>query len=126
MHEVGLAQRMLEIALETAQANGGGLVRGARLLLGQYAGADAETLRFAFDIAARGTPAEGCLLEIVKVPARLACRSCGTEFGGELLEPCPACGHVGATVLQGRELRLDSLDLEDPSPLPDEGTRRQE
>jgi hypothetical protein len=40
----------------------------ARLLLGSLSCAEPETLRFAFEIAARGTLAEGCRLEIVHVP----------------------------------------------------------
>lgn len=112
MHEVSLAERMLRIALDAAAAHGGGRVARARLLLGALSGAEAETLRFAFEIAARGTAADGCVLEVVRVPARLRCPSCGGEHEGELLEPCPVCGGVGFEVLQGRELRLESIDLE--------------
>lgn len=115
MHEISLAQRLLRIALEAAAANGGGRVARARLLLGALSGAEAETLRFAFDVAARGTAADGCVLEVVRVPARLRCPSCRGEHEGELLEPCPVCGSVGFEVLQGRELRLESVDLE-PEP----------
>ena len=45
MHEVSLAERMLRIALEAAQANGGGRVISARLLLGALSGAEPESLR---------------------------------------------------------------------------------
>jgi Zn finger protein HypA/HybF involved in hydrogenase expression len=35
------------------------------------------------------------------------------EHEGELLEPCPVCQALGCEVLQGRELRLESVDLEE-------------
>jgi hydrogenase nickel incorporation protein HypA/HybF len=113
VHEVAVAQRMVEIALSAADENGGGCIVAARLLLGKLTCVDPETLDFAFGVATRGTLAEGCRLEIVRIPARLRCRSCQLEHERELLEPCPACGAVGGEVLQGRELRLDAIDLEE-------------
>ena len=113
MHEVAVAQRMVEIALRAADENGGGRVVAARLLLGKLTCVDPETLDFAFGVATRGTLAQGCRLEIVRIPARLRCRSCQLEHERDLLEPCPACGAAGGEVLQGRELRLDAIDLEE-------------
>jgi len=113
VHEVAVAQRMVEIALTAADENGGGRIAAARLLLGKLTCVDPETLAFAFGVATRGTLAEGCRLEIVRVPACLRCGSCQLEHERELLEPCPVCGAVGGEVLQGRELRLDTIDLEE-------------
>ncbi|MGI5861797.1 MAG: hydrogenase maturation nickel metallochaperone HypA [Myxococcales bacterium] len=113
MHEVSVAERMLEITLEAARRNGGGRVRTARLLLGALTCVEPETLRFAFEIACRGTAAEGCRLEILPVAAKLKCQACGGVHEGDLLEPCPRCQSVGFEVLQGRELRIDTIDLED-------------
>jgi hydrogenase nickel incorporation protein HypA/HybF len=113
VHEVAVAQRMLEIALSAAEENGGGRIVAARLLLGKLTCVDPETLDFAFGVATRGTLAEGCRLEIVRIPARLRCRSCRSAHERELLEPCPVCGTLGGEVLQGRELRLDTIDVEE-------------
>ena len=117
MHEVSLAERMLRIALEAAEGHGEGRVKSARLLLGALSCCEPETLRFAFEIASRDTRAEGCVLEIVPIPARLKCRACGLEHEGEFLDPCPVCHDVGSEVLQGRELRLESIEVDDgPTP----------
>ena len=113
MHEVAVAQRMVEIALSAADENGGGRIVAARLLLGKLTCVDPETLDFAFGVVTRGTLAEGCRLEIVRIPARLRCGSCRSEHERELLDPCTVCGAVGGEVLQGRELRLDAIDLEE-------------
>ena len=113
MHEVAVAQRMVEIALSAADENGGGCIVAARLLLGKLTCVDPETLDFAFGVVTRGTLAEGCRLEIVRIPARLRCGSCRSEHERELLDPCTVCGAVGGEVLQGRELRLDAIDLEE-------------
>jgi len=117
MHETSVAQHMVDMALEVADKNGGGRVVGMRLLLGEMTCVDAETLSFAFDVVSRGTRVEGCSLQIVRVPTRLRCRACGAERGGDLLDPC-ACGIPGGEVLAGRELRLDTIDVEDAEEKP--------
>jgi hydrogenase nickel incorporation protein HypA/HybF len=103
---------MVDMAIEVADKNGGGRIVAMRLLLGEMTCVDSETLSFAFDVVSRGTLAEGCALQIVRVPNRLRCRACGAERGGDLLEPC-ACGLPGGEVLEGRELRVDTIDIED-------------
>ena len=113
MHEIAVAQRMVEIALRAADENSGGRIVVVRLLLGELTCVQQETLAFAFSVAARGTLAEGCRLEIVRVPGRLRCRTCQSEEERELFDPCSACGDVGGEVLQGRELRLETIDLEE-------------
>jgi hydrogenase nickel incorporation protein HypA/HybF len=116
MHETSIAQRMVDTAIEVADQNGGGRVVGMRLLLGELTCVEPETLSFAFDVVSRGTRVEGCPLQVVRVPTRLRCRTCGAERGGDLLDPC-VCGVAGGEVLAGRELRLDTIDLdEDKAP----------
>lgn len=82
MHEIAVAGRVLEIALEAAREHGGGRVAGARLMLGELTCVDADTLAFAFGVASRGTAADGCRLDIARIAARLRCRAC--RIAGEL------------------------------------------
>ena len=120
MHELSIAQRIVDLLSDTSGQHGGGRVASCRLVVGELAGVEVESLRFAFEVCIRGTHTEGCVLEVVSVPLRLRCRQCGVERGGELLEPCPACGTLGSEVLEGRELRVDSVELED---LPEDSVR---
>jgi hydrogenase nickel incorporation protein HypA/HybF len=116
VHEISVAQRMVDIALAVAKEHGGGRITGMRLLIGTLTCVDSETLEFAFGVVTRGTAAEGCRLEIVAVRTRLSCRSCGLSVERDLLEPCQACGTVGGEVLAGRELRVDAIDLDEGPP----------
>lgn len=113
MHEVAVAQRMLDIVLQTAQENGGGKIIGMRLILGSLTCVEPETLSFAFNIAARGTAAEDCRMEVVRLNVKLRCLDCGAEDERDLLAPCTACGNNGGDIIQGRELRLDTIDLDE-------------
>ena len=59
----------------------------------------------------------GVRLDLEDIPVRLRCRSCGAEFtveqGATPFAPCPACGEeLGHTVLSGRELYIEYLELE--------------
>jgi hydrogenase nickel incorporation protein HypA/HybF len=120
VHETSIAQRMVDMAMEVADQNGGGRVLGMRLLLGEMTCVEPETLSFAFDVIGRGTRVAGCKLEIVRIATRLRCLTCGAERGGELLDPC-GCGLPGGEVLAGRELRVDTIDVEDDVVAGDQG-----
>jgi hydrogenase nickel incorporation protein HypA/HybF len=115
MHETSIAQRMVEVALDAAEKNGGGRVLALRLQLGELSGVEFDTLVFAFDVATRGPAAEKCRVEIERVPARLRCWTCGNERGGALYDACPSCGSAGGDILAGRELRILSIDVDDGS-----------
>jgi hydrogenase nickel incorporation protein HypA/HybF len=114
MHETSVAQRMAEVALSTAAEHGAEQVLGMRLLVGELTCLDVETLTFAFDIAVRGTGAQGCKLDIERVATRIRCAGCAHERGGELLDPCERCGEPGGEIIAGRELRVLTIDVDDP------------
>lgn len=116
MHEVALAERALQIALTAAEKNGGGQITKVRLLIGKASCVEPETFCFAFEIAARHTLAQGCEINIEQVPLRLRCRECGSEHEGELLAPCPVCQAMGLELLQGRELQVKSIDVQEVVP----------
>jgi hydrogenase nickel incorporation protein HypA/HybF len=114
MHELALASSLFKIMETTAAQNGGGRIEAATLRLGAMTHIEPETLSFAFDVVTRGTCAEGCQLRFERVPLTVTCPSC--RFAGEIAPDagaCPQCGGVGLTVTGGREIELDSIELEE-------------
>lgn len=112
MHEVGLMQEALEIALEQARGQGARQIHEIRMRVGALAGAAPDALRFAFDVVAGGTMAEGARFDIETVPLVCYCAPCGAEFQAEdLFGECPRCGRPSAEVRRGRELELVSLEV---------------
>lgn len=105
---------MAEVALSTAAEHGAGQVVAMRLQVGELTCLDVETLSFAFEIAVRGTAAQSCRLEVERVATRIRCAECGNERGGELLDPCASCGQPGGEIIAGRELRMLTIDVDDP------------
>jgi hydrogenase nickel incorporation protein HypA/HybF len=114
VHELSLAQDMITTLTRLAVEHRATRVATVHLKLGEFTHVDPETLTFAFEVACRGTPLEGCRLDIVRLPTRLRCPACSWEGSATPEEyVCPTCGHLGFTVLQGRELQLDSMDIAD-------------
>ena len=113
MHETALAQELVEIAERIARENGVRRLCSLTLELGELTCVDPETLAFAFDVACRGSVAEGCELVFRRVALRVSCPACGREGPAEAeLLGCPGCG-APVRVLAGREMRVVSVEAED-------------
>ncbi len=112
MHELSIAETILEQALRVAAQERAAAIARVRVRVGDLSGVDPDALKFAFPIAARGTVAEGAALEAIRVPFEVACRRCGAWSRPEPWVPaCAACGSQEVDTVAGRELRIESLDL---------------
>jgi len=76
VHEVSLMQDTVIIAVKQAREAGAQRIHRVMMRVGALSGAVPETLEFAFEIVAKGTMAEGALLEIEKVPVVCYCSAC--------------------------------------------------
>lgn len=113
MHEMSLAESVLQLIEDSAKTNGFTRVRTVWLEIGQLAGVEAEAMRFCFDAVTRGSIAEGAALEIIAAPGSGRCADCGrTVAVAARYEPCPACGGYAVQVAGGAEMRVRELDVE--------------
>jgi hydrogenase nickel incorporation protein HypA/HybF len=112
MHEVGIMQEAVRMAIETAQAKAAGRIHCLRLRVGSMSGAVPDSLRFAFDMVCAGTMAEGATLEIETVTAVCWCEPCQAEFQCEdFLNECPRCHSLSNELRRGRELELAAVEV---------------
>jgi len=113
MHEVGLMQDALRIALDRAREEKARRVLAIHMRIGALSGVVPDALAFAFECLSRGTPAEGGTLKIERVPAVCWCASCDREFAAlDVGFECPSCGAPAGEIRRGREIEVASLDLE--------------
>lgn len=112
MHETSVAEKIVEMAVETARSNDATHVLSLHLLLGELAGIEEKTLLFALEIACNGTLAQGCQFHVERIPGRFRCWTCSQERGGDLYDLCPTCGNPGGDILEGREFRIVSIDVD--------------
>jgi hydrogenase nickel incorporation protein HypA/HybF len=112
MHEVGIMQEGVRLAVETARARQAGRITRLRLRVGSMSGVVPDALRFAFDMVSKETLAEGAMLEIETVAAACWCAACQAEFECvDFLNECPRCGTLSSELRRGRELELASVEL---------------
>ena len=112
MHEVGLMQSTLAIALERAADEGAHRIHRLTMRIGPLSGVVPEALEFAFDVLTRGTIAEGATLEVEHLPILCYCPTCRLEFQpDDLFCECPQCLDPRVEVHRGRELELASLEV---------------
>jgi hydrogenase nickel incorporation protein HypA/HybF len=113
MHEVAIMESALEVVLRTARAQGAHTVHRIVLRIGTLSGVDPESLRFAFDVVTRNTPAAEAMLEIHTVPAAAHCAECNTEFGVStgFIFSCPRCSRFSGDIRRGRELELARIEM---------------
>lgn len=108
MHELGIAMRVVELAVESS---GGARVGRIVLEVGKLAVVLPDALRFCFDAVAEGTAAEGARLDIVEVPGLATCRACGGRV--ELSQPFGRCACGGSDLewISGEELRIKEMEV---------------
>lgn len=113
MHELALVESICEVIDETVKERGVNRVLQVRLLAGGLTGIEDAMMKACFEIVVQNTPAEGAELVIEHTPIRVQCRECGNEYQTEIpFSGCTVCGSGGIRVLSGRELYIESLEVE--------------
>lgn len=114
MHEFSIAENIVKgVLVEMRKVPRSGRVRKVRIAVGGLHQVVSDTLVFAYEVLVKGTPAEGSRLELRRVPVAVQCRQCGWEGGVEVpLFRCGGCGSGDVEVTKGRELLLESMEIE--------------
>jgi hydrogenase nickel incorporation protein HypA/HybF len=113
MHELSIAQSIVDSAREHAARNDGRRVLRVGVRVGAISGVAVEALEFCFEMTVKGTDLDGAGLDLERVPVRFRCRGCAHEFQPVDFEAaCPACGGGDASMIAGDELALAYLELE--------------
>jgi hydrogenase nickel incorporation protein HypA/HybF len=116
MHELSLAQSIVEILRQHVPAEQESSVTGVKVRVGALSGVVPESLEFCFGVVTQGTPLGSARLEIERVPAVCACRACGHLFDVEgVAFVCPTCGGGDVRVTSGQELQVVHLELAEPT-----------
>ncbi len=113
MHEMTLAESVLQIVENAARREGLRRVRTVRLEIGQLSSIEPEAMRFCFDAVARDSVAEGALLEIVTTAGAAWCTACAAPVAlAELGAPCPRCGSYRLRLTEGTGMRVMEVEAE--------------
>lgn len=113
MHEMGIAQSVIDMATREAELKSARAVLRVSLAIGELSGVDTESLTFCFECLKKDTLLDNAALEIVYKRRRHRCLSCTQEFEVVNHDPsCPHCHREDTQFLSGDELELSQLELE--------------
>ncbi|MEA5013261.1 MAG: hydrogenase maturation nickel metallochaperone HypA [Candidatus Limiplasma sp.] len=114
MHEYGLTKGIVQVMLKAAQEHGAVKVTGARLVVGENTSIIPGSVQLYFDQIAKGTKAEGAVLDVRTVKAEMRCPHCQKNFVRPRFSfACPICGALGNPTEIGNEFYVESVELED-------------
>jgi hydrogenase nickel incorporation protein HypA/HybF len=115
MHELSLAQEIVDLVGRHVAADQLSFVRAVKVRLGRFSGVVADSLDFCFGAIVNGGPLERARLEIDTEAARVVCAGCHRTAeveGPELV--CPCCGAADVRLVSGSELDVVEVRLEEP------------
>lgn len=114
MHELSIANQLVELVSAHAQENDGGKVRLVRLRIGALSCVHRSALEFSFELVTESTPLQGAVLDIETVPVTVYCAHCDSvePLDGIQSFRCPRCQTPSADIRSGRELELHSIELD--------------
>lgn len=113
MHEISIAQSIVELVDEHARRDTFTRAHVVRVAIGVLSHVEPRALELGFDVVARGTAAEGAKLVIDRPPGTAHCAHCARDVNiGGYGEGCPVCGGAELTVVGGDEMRVVDLEVE--------------
>ena len=115
MHELGIMTGVMDAVQGAAAQAGAVRVLRVDLSIGEMTEAIEDALRFSFEVLSEGTVVEGAELAITTIKPRSRCHDCGAEYEHDRFHMrCPECGGSSTTLIAGRELRIDSIEVDIP------------
>jgi hydrogenase nickel incorporation protein HypA/HybF len=112
VHELGVANEILDIALAEADRHAAKRVTSILLRVGVLRAIEPEHLSFLFSHLAHGTSADGARLEIREEPVRVECPACGVLEARSVPWECPRCRGGGVAATGGDSLEIVSLEID--------------
>jgi hydrogenase nickel incorporation protein HypA/HybF len=112
MHELGIAENILQIVRQSVPKESAADIRAVRLRVGQLSGVVPDSLSFCFDVLVNDTEMKQATLAIEQVPLISECRDCKNRFQmDDLAFSCPACQSTRLDLISGRELEVVEIEL---------------
>jgi len=113
MHEMSLAESVLQIIEEAATTQKFKRVKTVWLEIGQLSCVEKEAMSFCFDAVMRDSIAQDARLEIIDVAGQGWCETCACAVPlAVLYDACPKCGNHALKVTDGDAMRVKELEVE--------------
>ena len=122
MHELSMAQGIINAVLETAESNNATEVNEVTIEIGRLAMINPEQLKFMIGVLIEGTIVEDADIIINEIPVEIECGSCGFHGMAKIddsdhyapLVMCPECSSPKINILNGRDCIVKNITIEKP------------
>jgi hydrogenase nickel incorporation protein HypA/HybF len=112
MHEASIVESLIELVRQNVSDVGS--VRRVNVSVGLLSGVSPDAMQFYFEIMRPDALNSEAELVVSLEPLLAHCRNCGRDHSlDETAWLCPACGAGALTFLNGDELDLRSVEVED-------------
>lgn len=114
MHELSIVLKIINIAEEEAQKAGAASISAIELAIGKLSTIEPAAFDFAWKHGVKNSMLENARRVTSYIDGKGLCNICGTEFFMDaLFQPCPECGNYYSKILEGKELQIKSLRIEE-------------
>lgn len=117
MHELSIAQNIVEMIQHHVPKSEWNRVIAVRLKIGAVAGIVPDSLEFSFHAITSETALTHARLLMEKIPFRIRCQAClattENEYGFAV---CSTCESTDVEVLSGTELQVSEIEIEETVP----------
>jgi hydrogenase nickel incorporation protein HypA/HybF len=117
MHELSIAMSIVELAEEEAERRGV-QISAVHLKLGALSGVVKEALLSCYEMACENTPLQGSRLVVEDITVVIFCPACQAQrpLSSIQLFCCPECGTPCSEIVQGKELEVVALEIQECVP----------
>ena len=114
LHELAVTRSLLQILLQKVEDEHLQKVTRVFLVVGAMQNYEEVWMQRYFDKLSTGTPLEGAVIEVKRIPLRFCCRSCGETFSLDIKSDaplvCPQCGSEQYDRISGQEFYIDRIE----------------
>ena len=112
MHELSLARDIIDIVTQNVPSSEIKNVQFVVVKVGEFSGVVADSLKFSYGAIIFNTELENSELEVIHIPFKLKCNSCGKTTSNEFgMMICEECGSGNTEIISGNELRVVEIKL---------------
>ena len=117
MHELSIAMSIVELVEEEAERRGV-QIEAVHLRLGALSGVVKNALLSCYKMACENTPLQGSRLAVEEVPVVIFCPGCRAQrpLSSLQLFCCPECRTPCSEIVQGKELEVFALEIQECAP----------
>jgi hydrogenase nickel incorporation protein HypA/HybF len=113
MHEMGLAQEMIDILLGVMKDHSGKRLKTVYVDVGELVAVVPDSLQMAYQMLTADGPLQQSVLQINVLPVRSECRTCQKEFDVHSFQfCCPDCQSTQLHILSGEEFKISAVEIE--------------